>query len=264
MDIDPGAAPISCASRAMQRAPLPHMSASPPSGLKNRIRKSALLEGWIRRTPSEPTPVRRAAIAAIQFRSDAGNSSERSSTRMKSFAAPCIFQNGMFFMTCLQPRVICFASERSANISSAEDDRPSCARENTRITNWIWLDASVMPVKNAVKDCFSIGGSRGRGHRRHGQLAGAAVQYRPNEWDLVLALHDIRFGRNGVCSALAERRGRTISTEAVDQYSRHTAVIHGNGHNNNWVRLVVLTGGRVAKEIVILHSNGRRYWRPGC
>jgi hypothetical protein len=80
----------------MQRAPLPHMSTSPPSGLKKRMRKSAHVEGWISSTPSEPTPVRRAMTWASQRVSVAGKVSARSSTTRKSLAAPCIFQKGMF------------------------------------------------------------------------------------------------------------------------------------------------------------------------
>ena len=48
--------PFSYTSLAVLRNALPHISASLPSGLNTRIRKSAFSEGQIRIIPSEPTP----------------------------------------------------------------------------------------------------------------------------------------------------------------------------------------------------------------
>ena len=42
--VSDNAAPISRANAATQRAPLPHISASDPSGLKKRMRKSAVCD----------------------------------------------------------------------------------------------------------------------------------------------------------------------------------------------------------------------------
>ena len=51
--------PFSYTSFAVLRSALPHISASLPSGLNTRIRKSAFADGQIRIIPSEPTPKRR-------------------------------------------------------------------------------------------------------------------------------------------------------------------------------------------------------------
>ena len=96
----PFAAPISRAKAATHRAPLPHSSASEPSGLKNLIEKSAREDFPTRITPSQPTPIRRAAIAAIR-RPSQGKEPSRSSTMTKSLPAPCIFVNFIFISTTI-------------------------------------------------------------------------------------------------------------------------------------------------------------------
>ena len=67
-----GAAPISWARRAMHRAPLPQRSASAPSGLKKRMRKSPWAAGRINTRPSAPTPRWRSQRRAMKAASASG------------------------------------------------------------------------------------------------------------------------------------------------------------------------------------------------
>ena len=68
-EIFPCASATLFAKRAKQRAPLPHISASPPSLLKYRIRKSAWLDAFSsRRSPSAPMPRWRSQICTIWSR----------------------------------------------------------------------------------------------------------------------------------------------------------------------------------------------------
>src|SRR5438477_4173972 len=82
---------ILLAKRAKQRAPLPHISASPPSLLKYRMRKSApLAASSSNKIPSAPIPRCRSQRRAIWLRSR-WTSPARLSIRTKSFPAPFIF-----------------------------------------------------------------------------------------------------------------------------------------------------------------------------
>src|SRR5579871_3367332 len=74
--------------------PLPHISASLPSGLNIRIRKSATLDGSTRINPSAPTPNLRSLI--LRLNSESWYCSmlpARAFTTTKSLPMPCIFVN---------------------------------------------------------------------------------------------------------------------------------------------------------------------------
>ena len=91
------------ANLAKQRMPLPHISASEPSGLNIRMRRSAFWlgraragccwEGRAKIRPSAPTPKWRSHTC--RARSGQSCSRPRASTTTKSLPAPCILANCM-------------------------------------------------------------------------------------------------------------------------------------------------------------------------
>ena len=90
-DIFFGAIFLSTANRAAQRDPLPHISASLPSELKNRHLKSAFFDGTMTMRPSAPTDrFRWQTCFARPLRPLPLRMPRRSSIRMKSFPFPWI------------------------------------------------------------------------------------------------------------------------------------------------------------------------------
>ena len=88
--------PFNSAKRAAQRAPLPHISATEPSALKNRHAKSASGSFSIRIRPSAPAEsFLRQASRARSCPYSSGTLRSRLSIIKKSFPLPVIFVNGI-------------------------------------------------------------------------------------------------------------------------------------------------------------------------
>ena len=91
--IEAPAIPFACANFAAHRPPLPHMSASLPSALKYRIRKSPRALGTMSMSPSAPTDSLRLHSCFASSLASLPTTFSRSSMTMKSLPAPDIFAN---------------------------------------------------------------------------------------------------------------------------------------------------------------------------
>ncbi len=80
-------------SQPTQRAALPQASTSPPSEFQMRMNTSAVSDGSMAITWSQPMPPSRSAMARTSA-SVGRNGAERASTTTKSLPRPFIFRNG--------------------------------------------------------------------------------------------------------------------------------------------------------------------------
>ena len=93
----------------MQRAPLPHISPTEPSLLKNSMRKSP--SPWAWSTTMKPSAPRERwgvqRVLAMRGKASGGRPSSRLLRMMKSLPAPFIFQNFMVLSHFLRAAEVC-------------------------------------------------------------------------------------------------------------------------------------------------------------